>query len=129
MTFFFDNNLSHRVPQVLKIVGHRGVRHVRDEFREGDPGDPAILRLAAQHDWIIVTADSRMRSNPATAAAFEQKTVRAVFVGGPVFRRSRREQVIWFLRRWPEIEDVMTGAPAGTLIEARYGRPLREMTV
>ena len=126
MTFFFDSNLSHHVPEVLRIVGYRGVLHVRDEF-DGDPGDAAILRHAAANGWVIVTADVRMRSDPATAAAFGDGAVTAVFVGGPVFRRRIREQVIWFLRRWPDIETAVGAASPGTVLEARWRRPLREI--
>lgn len=52
----------------------------------------------------------------------------AVFVGGPVFHRRIPEQMIWFLRRWPEIEAAVADASVGTILEARYGRPLRELT-
>ena len=121
--FCFDNNLSPRLVQILKILRHQGVIHVRAHHRT-DPGDATMIDRAASEGWILVTADTRMRSHPATAAAFQQRRITALFVGGSILHKDLHEQAVWFVRHWEEVAAELPQAPQGSIFESRVNRTL-----
>lgn len=121
--FCFDNNLSPRLVQILKILRHQGLIHVR-EHHSIDPGDATIVERAVSEGWILVTADTRMRSQPATAAAFQQRRITALFIGGSILHKNLHEQAIWFIRHWEEVAVELPEAPRGTIFESRINRTL-----
>lgn len=124
--FCFDNNLSPRIVQVLRILRYQNLTHVRDHHRI-DPGDAAIVDLAALHDWVLITADARMQSQPATAAAFREARITALFIGGTILDLGLREQAIWFVRHWGDIAATLPQAPRGTIFASRTNRVLTQL--
>jgi len=121
--FCFDHNLSPRLVQVLRLLQHQNLTHIREHHRI-DPGDPAIIELAMRHGWILVTADTRMRTQPSTAAAFRDRQITALFIGNSILHKDLREQAVWFIRHWGDIAAEIPDAPRGTIFESRANRLL-----
>ena len=115
MIFFFDNDFSPKIPRILVIMGHEAC-HLRDHF-PADAPDVEWLERAGRERWVIVTADSRIRRNRAERMALQQANTPTIFVSGAVRHYEAREQVIWFIKHWPQVETALRKAGPGMIFE------------
>ena len=74
MKFFFDNNLAaklaHGINQMVE-PDHRVV-HLRDKFAPNAEDVVWMHALAAEEDWVIITADVRISRNPHEVRAWKE---------------------------------------------------------
>jgi hypothetical protein len=72
--FFFDNNLAaklaHGINQMVE-PDHRVV-HLRDKFAPNAEDVVWMRTLAAEEDWVIITADVRISRNPHEVRAWKE---------------------------------------------------------
>jgi predicted nuclease of predicted toxin-antitoxin system len=64
--FFFDNNLAAKLAHGINEMvepDHR-VFHLRDKFPPNAEDVVWMQTLAAEEDWVIITADVRISRNP-----------------------------------------------------------------
>lgn len=125
MTFFFDANLSPKIPQILRLLGVDAI-HLRERF-PADAQDEDWLDEAQGQGWVVITADRRMRTNPATQLVFAQCKVTAVFLTKTILSRNLWDQTLWFLRRWDDIVKAVRKSKPGTCLKAAVAGAIRRL--
>jgi hypothetical protein len=72
--FFFDNNLAARIAHGLNkmVEPEHSVFHLRDKFPPNTEDAKWMKSLAAEADWIIITADVRINRNPHEVRAWKE---------------------------------------------------------
>ncbi len=124
MVFFFDNNLSPRIAQILVLLGE-DVEHLRSSFGAATPDAEWIAAVAAR-GRILVTGDRKMRTRRREAELLSACGLTVVFVEPSVLREKRWEQARWFLAHWREIACEAVAAPRGSSFRAtKTGRLVR----
>jgi hypothetical protein len=104
--FFFDECISANIAEAIRAVGgpHNEVAHMEEKFGRGFRDPIWIPRLREDaDDWVIVSADPRITSNPANRAAWMESGFTAFFFQD-FARRDRWVQLLEVVRYWPLIE-------------------------
>jgi hypothetical protein len=72
--FFFDNNLAAKLAHGLNqmVEPDHQVFHLRDKFPPNAEDVVWMQALAAQEDWVIITADVRIGRNPHEVRAWKE---------------------------------------------------------
>jgi predicted nuclease of predicted toxin-antitoxin system len=115
MTFFFDNNLSPKLPHILRLV-NRDACHLRSYFPR-DVEDSQYLPEVGQRGWVVVTRDEGMLTRPAERLARRQHRITCVYLKGYPRTPDHLQQALWVLRRWPDVELAVREARRGTWLE------------
>lgn len=102
MKFFFDHNLSPRLPNGLREFGEDAI-HLTDKF-QSDTADEEWLRYVGENGLFLITRDDRIRWRPNELAALRQHNVGAFFLGGK--NRSRCELIQQTVGNWPRIKEL-----------------------
>ena len=65
MTFFCDNNISIKIAKMLNILAepHHKIIHLTDEY-DPDTPDPVWLTEIKPKDYVIITGDYKIGTNP-----------------------------------------------------------------
>ena len=73
MRFFFDNNLSTKLAKSVHVLvaPEHQVVHLKDRFAANTPDETWMSALARETDWVIVSADLRIRKNPHEVEAWK----------------------------------------------------------
>lgn len=82
MRFFFDECISANIAEAIRAVGGPRIEiaHMEEKFGPGFRDPIWIPRLREDSDdWVIVSADPRITSNPANRAAWMQSGFTAFF--------------------------------------------------
>jgi hypothetical protein len=71
--FFFDNNLSTKLAKSVHVLvaPEHQVVHLKDRFAANTPDETWMSALARETDWVIVSADLRIRKNPHEVEAWK----------------------------------------------------------
>ena len=106
MNFFFDNTMSGRVVEAIRILDtdHKIV-HLRDRFSADTPDATWISALSEESDWIIVSGDVRITRNPGERAAWLESKLLAFFLAKGWTSQSLWDQAWRFVKWWPRIVD------------------------
>lgn len=108
MKIFLDNNLSPYLARALHtLLEPEGdqVVHLSDRFTPDTEDRVWIEALAAESDWVVVSADRRIHRNPIEREAWRRSRL-IVFFLSPQWRRLRNIDIAWrLLRWWPRIEE------------------------
>ena len=92
MRFFVDNNLSPRVGRALHclVEPKHSVIHLKDRFPPDISDVDWMNALAAEEDWIILSADTAISRNPHEIEAWKR-------AGHPIFffKYSWLQQRLW----------------------------------
>lgn len=93
MTFFFDNNISPKVADILRVLDVDAMA-LREAF---DPSikDVDLFPELAGSGVILVTADTRMTRTPVEIQGLQECGVSAIF-----FRRFWAKMTLWDQVRW-----------------------------
>lgn len=138
VVFFTDRDLGLQFPKILRTAGLRVERHA-DHFPH-DCEDEVWLSAVADHGWIAVTHDSRIRYKPNELAAVMAHRVTLLVVVGkaplPELARSfvaTLEPILTFLATYqppvigkvyrPSPADVSTNPAAHGRVELWYPQP------
>jgi uncharacterized protein with PIN domain len=102
MTFFFDNNLSHKIVKGLREFGE-DVVHLADEFPR-DTTDEEWLPIVGERGWILITRDKKIRRRPAEIDAYRRNGI-----GGFVLTGKSLEGwkiIRQLVNRWEKIKEL-----------------------
>lgn len=102
MTFFFDNNLSAKLTEILRVLGI-DVVHLRERFPQ-DAKDVEWIPVVGAEGLVVVTADDRLRRNAAERAAIRQYLVSVIYLPKNYLDRGLWEQAEFMVRYWRKIE-------------------------
>ena len=126
MRFFFDNCVSPRLVEVLRLLDPRHeLVHLRERFDPATPDPDWIKALGAEGDWIIVSGDPRISRGLAERAAWIESGLTAFFCGDAWGSRRLLVQASELLRLWDDILERSKNAEKGSgyLLEFRTRGP------
>lgn len=89
------------------------VVHLRAKFHEDTPDPVWIAALGEEGDWIIISGDARISTNPANRAAWRESGLTAFFFGAPWNNDSHWKKAASLVRWWPTIMEVSRKNPTG----------------
>jgi hypothetical protein len=114
--FFFDNNLSPKVAKGLNefVAPEHNVVHLKQLFQDNPADVEWMARLAGQEDWIIVTADTHIGTNPHEIAAWKEAGHTIFFLKPGWLNLKFWEQAQKFVKCFPEILKVAARAKRGS---------------
>lgn len=74
MRFFIDNNIAPKLARGFHqfVKGEHEVVHLRDRFAGNTPDVDWMRKLAEEAEWVILSGDVAIRSNPHEVAAWKQ---------------------------------------------------------
>ncbi len=125
MIYVFDNNISPRYAAMLRGLGV-DVQPLRELF-------PANIKdteyLPQLRDCVLITADQRIRTRKAEAAALRQSGVTTLFLARFWAKLSFWDGASWLVARWPDIEQFASTVPAGTCAEVKQRGRIRLIDV
>ncbi|PJZ78107.1 hypothetical protein [Leptospira neocaledonica] len=104
MKFFLDNNLSPKIAKVLDILdSSNSVIHLQEKFNRDISDIDWIRSLGQDKDWIVLTADNKILTNPHEKAAWKESGL-IIFA----LKKSWLSLKLWdfassIVRRWPDI--------------------------
>ncbi len=102
MTFFFDNNISPRLVNILKQLSVDAI-HLKEIF-PADTEDTDWIPRAGAEGWIIVTADRMIRRIPAELLALKQSGTTALFLKETFLKKGIWQQAEWLIKTWQTTE-------------------------
>lgn len=126
MRFFFDNNLSPKLPYILRILRVDAV-HLRSHFKKDTP-DADWLPEVGRRGWVVVTRDARIRRQPAERTLLSRHRITCVFLRGLPARRGPMYSVEWVLHRWPDIVSEVGGSRQGTWLDVPQRGKIKRIT-
>lgn len=116
MKFFFDNNLSPKLPQILQVLDVEAV-HLRDRFAP-DTKDVDWIPVAGSEGWVLVTADDHLRTRVAERRALEQNGVTTIFLPRRFLDRGLWKQAEYIVRYWPLFQSALEQLRTGSQVRA-----------
>jgi hypothetical protein len=114
VTYFFDNNISFKLVNILKALDVDAI-HLTNRFPPDTP-DVGWLPEAGKAGWIVVTADSAIRRRPAELLALKQSGVTALFLKANFLKRGKWEQAGWLVKHWQSIETQTDRLQQGAIV-------------
>jgi hypothetical protein len=112
--YFFDNCISHKMVQILRLAGaedspkgedpgpHKLVHllDVPELPRRGATPDTEWIPYAAEQGWMALTADHRIRRKPQERKVFSDAKLRTPFVSDAVTQSGRWDQAKFWVNHW-----------------------------
>ena len=114
MTYFFDNNLSIKIVQILKILDVDAI-HLTEQYAPGTL-DMEWIPGVGKKGYVIITLDGRIATRPPERKVLRQARVTSVFIYGKFPGKRIWEQVMWILKHWDKIECAVASADRGTIL-------------
>jgi len=114
--FFFDNNLALKIAKGLNgfVAPDHEVVHLRERFK-GSADDVEWMKgLAKEENWIIVTADLHIGTNPHEIAAWKEAGHTIFFLKRGWLNLSFWDQVHKFTKCFPQIIEKAKMAKRGS---------------
>ena len=106
MKFFFDNCLSPRHAEGLEAFagkdGHH-FEHLSARFERSAPDPVWIRQLGIERDWIIISGDTRILSNPPIRRVWIESELTAFFFGEPWNNDQYWKKAAVLVEWWPLI--------------------------
>jgi type IV secretory pathway TrbF-like protein len=122
--FFFDNSLPPRFCTVIRVLAE-GDDHVltylRERFAEDTPDTVWIPELAAERDWIVISADARITKARHEREAWQQAGLIGFFLAKGWASLNLWDQAWRLVLWWPRIVDQAgrVRAPATFLVPVK----------
>lgn len=104
LTFFFDENMPHRLATSMRT--HMGERttHLYDHFGRDGVLDPVVLRFVGEQGWILVSRDRRIMRRAPERALIEQFGTGAFFLNDSLHDFCSIVRAM--IHNWPEIKRI-----------------------
>jgi PIN like domain len=81
LRFFFDNTMSDRLVEALRVLDRANeLVHLRQRFLQDTPDAEWISTLAKETNWVVVSGDLRITRNPAERKAWRESGLVAFFL-------------------------------------------------
>lgn len=103
MTFFVDNCIPRPIAEALQRLGV-DLRILGVEFERTDIRDSEWMTAIAQHGWIAITSDNRIRKKPAERDLLKQLKLSMVFLPGGFANLNLWQQAAKIVTWWPAID-------------------------
>jgi len=99
MKFFFDNCISPKLARAIHalIEPDHKVEHLRDRFVPSTKDTEWIQQLADEGNWVIVTADHRIRTRPQERQVWKAAKLTTFFMADAFEQLPAWEQVKWMV--------------------------------
>jgi hypothetical protein len=110
--FFFDNCISHKIVEILKLAAAADDKtqlvHIRDVAAFAEHGgrgvaDTVWIPYVAEQEWIAITVDKRVKRRPHELELVESTGIRMVHLAGGFEQLTRWPQIRWFVEHWEKI--------------------------
>jgi len=125
MKFFFDENTSPKWVTIFDALdgAYNQSDHINKKFGPVVTDQIWISKLQSEGDWIIITGDIKMKTNPGVRIALRQSNI-TVFFLKPSWQHNRKllEQTWRLIKLWPDIVDKASRHPCGAWFEAEPNR-------
>jgi PIN like domain len=114
--FFFDNNLAAKIAHGLNemVAPDHQVIHLRDKFAPNSEDVEWMGTLAKEADWIIITADVRIRRNLHEVKAWKEAGHTIFFLKPGWTDLKFWDQVNKFTKCFPQIIENAARAERGS---------------
>jgi len=112
-TYFFDENLSKRLPAMLAALGVAAM-HQSDHFPSGTL-DTVWIPEIGRREYVLITWDRKTRTRPAEAEALRTFGVTTIYLGPFWGKKQFWAQATWLVKHWPGTEDHVRGCMPGTV--------------
>ena len=106
MRFFFDNCVSVRFVQALRILAQiqeYELVHLTERFAADTPDEEWIRRLASDGDWVIISDDPRISRGQAQRKTWQESGLTAFFFADGWASKGFRKQAESLVHWWPQI--------------------------
>ena len=106
MRFFFDNCVSVRFVQALRILAQiqeYELVHLTERFAADTPDEEWIRRLASDGDWVIISGDPRISRGQAQRKAWQESGLTAFFFADGWASKGFWKQAESLVHWWPQI--------------------------
>ncbi len=100
--YFFDNNFSRQIVNILKELGVEAC-HLTEHMEASTP-DELWIPLVADNGWTAITADFRIYKNAAQRSVLVEQNLKTVFFPGGYVNRPRWDQAIFVVKNWQAIQ-------------------------
>jgi hypothetical protein len=105
VNFFFDNNLAPKLARTMSaaVEPEHKVVHLKERFPANEEDEKWMRELAAEKDWVIVTADVRISRNQHEVRAWQEAGHTIFFLKPGWTNLTFWEQMNKFTKCFPEI--------------------------
>ncbi len=112
MTYFFDNNISPSLVNILRELEVDAV-HLKERF-PAETADVDWIPHVGREGWIVITADREIRRNAAERQALKQNHVTALFLKSAFLKRTKWDQAEWIIKNRRKIDELALKLSQGT---------------
>ncbi|NQU05088.1 MAG: hypothetical protein HQ568_03275 [Calditrichaeota bacterium] len=112
MKFFFDNTFSYKLIKcfrcflVLMFESYE-IEHLQEKFNDHGIKDHDWLKeVAGKGNWIVLTGDSHLRTNPANKKVFDEFKLTIFIFGGKFVNNNGWDQTWKLVKVWPKIIEI-----------------------
>ncbi|MEM1062143.1 MAG: DUF5615 family PIN-like protein [Planctomycetota bacterium] len=123
MRVVFDENISYRLVEVLRLLGEADLEHVVESFPPGTP-DVDILVSFRDADVLYVTADLKNRTRPIERIVIRSSSARVVVLGRFFSKLTLFDKAAWLLKHWRSLRANGEVLRIGQIKEIRPGGKL-----
>ena len=128
--YFFDNNISPRIPEALRVLGQSAV-HIADCAERGvarDDADVDSMPKVAKLGWFAVTVDNNIQRRREERLVREECELRVVYLPGTFGRKYLFfQQAVFVIRAWENIIEASKGARPGQCLRVQENHRVVEM--
>ena len=119
MKFFFDNCISYRIADALAALEDRDghtIISLRQKFPEDCPDEVWIPELGRERDWVVISGDRRIYTNPQRRLVWTAARITTFFQEPAWLSRSftERQKAAKLLAVWGKVVEIAEGVPPGT---------------
>jgi hypothetical protein len=120
--FFFDNCVSKYLAQIIVVLEGSSSSHViktlGERFAPNTPDSEWLTVLSSEKEWIVITADERLRRGGGIEkAVWKSSNVVTFFLAKNWVNHDKFDQAWRFLRWWPYIVKQSALARPGSAFE------------
>jgi hypothetical protein len=121
MTVVFDENVSHRLVELLAKCGAPGtVQHTRKLGWNGME-DLDWIKLSIKAGFLIISADRNARTRGLSADELKSLGARVLLLGPFWDALNIWEKTKWLVSRWDRLHAVVLGMPMGSCLVVGKG--------
>ncbi|NPV82766.1 MAG: DUF5615 family PIN-like protein [Candidatus Aminicenantes bacterium] len=104
MTFFFDNNISHKIVEAFRLLDEDlELKHCVECSLHNVPDDE-LLKCVGQYNYILITKDKKISKRRHELRVFQKYRVRAFILIGK--RQSRWQDIRQLVLAWEEMKRI-----------------------
>jgi hypothetical protein len=116
LKFFFDNCVAPAHAEGLHALASRDghvFEHLSKRFKRDTPDPDWIRQLGEERDWIIISGDTRISSNPPIRRVWIESELTAFFFGEPWNNDAYWKKAAAMVEWWPVIAAQARKTPRG----------------